>query len=103
MDLTPVQEYYAEVRRVEASISDPWPYVISERNVSKHTFPGVVTQVSPRIAAEQIVNQTARIATSEEIEAHISRGKDFAFRMRDAEQRRNPGKGSVILVQESGK
>jgi hypothetical protein len=75
MDLT---LYYQKIRDKESEIADAFPIVVSNESADGGK-PGLLTEVTPGIAAKMLVEGVARLAVAEEAQA---------FRAAQAEARR---------------
>lgn len=64
MDL---REYYKTIRKVEESISEPFPIIVSLETENGGKA-GVMTEVTRSLAAKMVVDRRARLATQEEAE-----------------------------------
>ncbi|MGA2267703.1 MAG: hypothetical protein ABSH44_04450 [Bryobacteraceae bacterium] len=60
--------YYQKIRDMESKITEAFPVVVSSETPDGGK-PGVLTEVTPRIAAKMIVEGLARLATAEEAKA----------------------------------
>jgi hypothetical protein len=71
MDL---RAYYAEIRRVEETIKEPFPVIvsISQGNGGKD---GVMTEAERYRAAQAIVDKRSRLATEEEAAAYREKAR----------------------------
>jgi hypothetical protein len=70
--------YYQKIRDVESKITEAFPVVVSHETADGGK-PGVLTEVTPGIAAKMLVEGAARLATAEEA---------MAFRTAQAEAKR---------------
>ena len=80
MDL---QLYYQKIRTMAASIEDAFPVVVSAETPDGGKN-GVLTEVSPRLAAKMVVEGTARLATAAEAKA-FRKSQAEAKRLADQE------------------
>jgi hypothetical protein len=62
MDL---KQYYQKIRDMESKITEAFPVVVSTETADGGK-PGVLTEVTPGIAARMLVEGVARLATAEE-------------------------------------
>ena len=60
--------YYQKIRDKEAEIAEAFPIVVSNETADGGK-PGVLTEVTPGIAARMLVDGAARLATAQEAEA----------------------------------
>jgi len=60
--------YYQKIRDMESSITEAFPVVVSNETADGGK-PGVLTEVTPGIAAKMLVENVARLATAEEAKA----------------------------------
>jgi hypothetical protein len=60
--------YYQKIRDMESKITDTFPVVVSNETPDGGK-PGVLTEVTRRIAARMLVEGSARLATAEEATA----------------------------------
>ena len=68
MDL---KQYYQKIRDMESRITEAFPVVVSNETADGGK-PGVLTEVTPGIAAKMLVEGVARLATAEEAMAFQS-------------------------------
>jgi len=68
MDL---RRYYQKIRETESKIADEYPLVVSLETVDGGKG-GIVTEVPRRLAAQKIVEGSARLASVEEKEAYCA-------------------------------
>jgi hypothetical protein len=68
------KNFWARVHEAQA-ILEEFPYVISLDVCEHGVTPGVTAQVTARMAAIQIVSKTHRLATAEEVTAHLAQQK----------------------------
>lgn len=80
--------YWAQVDAKAAEIRDEWPYIVGVDDPSRGLSVGCPTQVSREEAAKAIVENRARLATNEEIEAEHARSAEMMAKFRQAEQER---------------
>jgi hypothetical protein len=62
MDL---RQYYQKIREKESAITEPFPIVVSNETADGGKA-GVLTEVTPGIAARMVVDGVARLATAQE-------------------------------------
>jgi hypothetical protein len=60
--------YYQKIRDKESEITEAFPIVVSNETADGGK-PGVLTEVTPRIAARMLVDGAARLATAQEAKA----------------------------------
>lgn len=63
-----LQEYWAEVRRIEQTLAQEEVWLVSERNTEKGTTPGQAVLCDRAAAAQRIYEKTHRLATPQEID-----------------------------------
>ena len=68
MDL---RHYYKKIREMESTIADEYPLVVSFETGDGGRG-GTCTEVPRRLAAQKVVEGTARLATAEEREAYLA-------------------------------
>ena len=75
--------YYQKIRDMESKITEAFPVVVSNETADGGK-PGVLTEVTPGIAAKMLVEGVARLATAEEatafqaVQAEAKRAADEA-------------------------
>jgi hypothetical protein len=73
------KNFWTRVHETQATLKEEFPYVTSMERESWEpsggVTDGVVTQVIRKIAAIQIVSRTHRLATAEEVTAHLAQQK----------------------------
>jgi hypothetical protein len=84
-----IREHAQAIRETLAELPDQDIYVMSLKCRDKGITAGLVAQVTRRQAAEGIVDATHRLATEDEIEAHVAdqQAKGDAIRKADLESR----------------
>ena len=60
-----LKQYYQKIRDTESKITEAFPVVVSTETADGGK-PGVLTEVTPGIAARMLVEGVARLATAEE-------------------------------------
>ena len=60
--------YYQKIRDMESKITEAFPVVVSSATADGGK-PGVLTEVTPGIAAKMVVEGSARLATAQEAKA----------------------------------
>ena len=74
------KNFWTRVHETQATLKEEFPYVTSMERESWEpsggVTDGVVTQVIRKIAAIQIVSRTHRLATAEEVTAHLAQQKE---------------------------
>lgn len=83
-----LQEYWAEVRRIEQSLPEGEVWLVSERNTEKGTTPGQVVLCERAGAARRIYEKTHRLATTEEIGLARLADEEARRRIQEAEYER---------------
>ena len=77
--------YFAAIKAETDRLNKIYPndclHVISTRNMQMGSTPGTVSEVSTKIAAKHLAENTARIATEPEIAEFHARGAAFTARM----------------------
>ncbi len=80
-----IEAFWQDRNKKELELDNLYPercvHIMSLENPARGSTSGTVTQVSNRLGAEYIINNTARIATESEVQAHRDRGASFAARM----------------------
>jgi hypothetical protein len=61
--------YYSKIREVESKITDEFPIVVSQETADGGKE-GTKTEVTRRIAAQLVVDGTARLAVGDELKQH---------------------------------
>ena len=77
--------YFAAIQTETARLNRAYPegclFIMSVRNMGANSTAGTVSEVSTKIAAKHFVENTARVATPEEIADFKARAQAFAARM----------------------
>jgi hypothetical protein len=76
------QEFFAAIKDEAIRLTERFPsgfcYVTSLKNINRQSTAGTVAEVSTRIAARHLVENTGRISTDPEIAAHLAQGRSNA-------------------------
>lgn len=90
-----MREYWAAVKQHREALTEPFPYMVSIDNRLHGTVGGVVMQVARQDAARLLADGTHRLATPEEVAAHLETQEQLRVEILQKERERR----MLVLLQ----